>query len=340
MDLRKNAGMAGLLLFGIFGIAGGAAAAHAQTTRLRTLTYEPGQGEWLEEAPPLPGTPAGDLYGIRRLNVEKKYRAALAASKAFAKNYGEAEPLYPESLLAEAEALIGRNDFDAAHERLQSFLNLYGGMAIAADALRLEFVVAEAYLRGVKRKLWGVFRVSGVDEAYKILDEIVSDHPESNMAELALKAKADHLFRTGEHALAELEYARLMREYGQSRYHPYALRRAADAALASFAGVVYDEAALVEAQERYSDIRVRYGAQAGVDEVRNILDAIRQSRAEKDFRIGEYYERTEHLSSAVFYYRGVCKDWPDTIAAAKAASRLELLGAESDFSPAPPMASR
>jgi outer membrane protein assembly factor BamD (BamD/ComL family) len=200
-------------------------------------------------------------------------------------------------------------------------------MALTSEALRLEFVIAETYFTGVKRKVWGIFRASGEDMANQILDEISAEYPESRLGELAVKAKADHLFKTGEHALAEIEYARLLRDYPRSRYHQFALGRSAESALASFAGVEYDEAALIEAEERFNDYRVRYRAAADRDGVGLILDGIRQRRAEKEFLIGQYYERTDHLGSAIFYYQAVRRNWPESIAASKAASRLELLGA-------------
>jgi outer membrane protein assembly factor BamD (BamD/ComL family) len=71
---------------------------------------------------------------------------------------------------------------------------------------------------------------------------------------------------------------------------------------------------------------LRYPGAADRDDVRNVCDTIRAMRAEKDYSIGAYYERTGHLSSAIYYYKSVCTSWPGTIASAKAASRLELLG--------------
>jgi len=297
-----------------------------QQPRIRTLTYEPKQKEWVEQAPPLAGTAEGDLYAIKLQIHDGHYRGALSDLKKFVKKYGKSDATYPEALIAEAEALIGLKKYDKAHKVLQAFLGEFAGMSLTAEALRLEFVIAEAYLSGVKRKVWLVFRLSGEDLAYQILDEISSDHPESPLAELAVKAKADHLFKVGEHALAELEYARLLKDYPRSRYHQFALGRSAESALASFAGVEYDEAALVEAEERYNDFRMRYRSQADRDGVGLILDSIHEMRAEKDFIIGQYYERTDHPGSAVFYYQGVRKGFPGTIAAAKATSRLEMLG--------------
>jgi len=299
----------------------------AQSPRLRTLTYDPQKKDWIEEAPPPEGTAEGDLFAIRTTIKEGHHRRALSAVGRFIKKYGDHDATYPEALLAKAEALIGLKDYDKAHKVLQTFLSEFGGMSLTSEALRLEFVIAETWLTGVKRTVWGVFRVSGVDMAYQILDEISGEYPDQRIAELAIKTKADHLFRTGEHALAELEYGRMVREYPRSRYHPFAVGRTAESALASFGGVDYDEAALIEAEERYNDYRHQYRAAAEAEGVGLILDGIRETRAEKDFQVGQYYERTDHLGSAVFYYRSAKNSYSETIAAAKATARLELLGA-------------
>ena len=230
-------------------------------------------------------------------------------------------------MIAKAKALIGLRDFYKAHVVLTEFLNEFGGMALTSEALRLEFVIAETFLSGTKRKVWGVPLVSGKDLALEILDSLSTDYPDSRFAELAIKTKADRMFADGEFALAEMEYARLLQEYPQSRYDQFALRRSADSALAAFGGVEYDEAALIEADERFEEYRLRYPADAAGEGVELILNDVREKRAEKEFGIGSYYERTGHLTSAVYYYQLILRDWPKTVAAVKASVRLELLGA-------------
>ncbi|MBI4717420.1 MAG: outer membrane protein assembly factor BamD [Planctomycetes bacterium] len=299
----------------------------AEPPRARVLTYDAATQQWVEQPPPPPGTAEGDLYEVRERITEGEYGKALAEAVRFVKNYGKFDAWYPEVLTARAQALIGKRDYQKAHKVLQEFLNEFGGMAHTPEALRLEFVVAEAFLKGVKRRFLGIPMLSGVDLAYGILDQIAADYPQERIAEYAIKTKADHLFSEGEHALAELEYSRLLKDYPLSQYGQFALRRSADAALASFRGVEYDDSALVEAEERYRDYRTRYTVLADREGVGLILDDIREKRAEKEFTIGAYYERTGHLSSAVFYYRLVLKDWPTSIAASKATNRLELLGA-------------
>ncbi len=289
--------------------------------------FDAARGEWSETAPPLAGTAEGEVHEIRTLVRAGKYRQALAMVNRFAKRHGDSHPLYAEVILAKAEAQIGRRDYYKAHLTLQEFLSAYRGMPLTAEALRLEFVIAETFLTGVKRKVWGIRLLSGEEEALKILDEIVTDYSDSPIAELARKTKADYLFRKGEHIAAEGDYQRLVTDYPRGRYHAFGLRRLAEAALAGFAGVEFDEVALAEARERFSDYRARYPARAQAEDVAGVITTIDELAGEKEFLIASYYERTEHLGSAVFYFDSVRRKWPTTIAATKATRRLELLGA-------------
>lgn len=300
--------------------------AQGQQPRSRSLTYDSTRKDWVEIPPPRSGTAAGDLHVIRASIKDAEFRDALSAVKKFVKAYGESDALYPDVMIAKAEALIGRREYYEAHLTLQEFLNQFAGTALTAEALRLELVIAETYLRGTKRKVIGLRLLSGEDLAFGILDEISVDYPESELAELAIKTEADYLFKKGEHGLAELEYSRLLREYPRSRYRQFCFRRSAEAALASFQGVDYDQTALIEAEERYRDYRRAYPEAAQPEGVDLVLDGIREARAEKEYSIGQYYERTDHVRSAMFHYELARERWPDTLAATKATSRLELLG--------------
>lgn len=307
----------------------------AQPQRARTLIFDKKQQEWTEQPDPQLGTPAGDLHAIRKQIASGEFKKALKSTDAFDKRFGKFDPMHPNLLIARAEAMIGLRLYDEAHEGLQSFLKQFGGMSITSQALRLEFVIAEAYLAGAKRKVLRMKLFSGVDRALEILDVISSDYADRRIAELAIKTKADYLFATGDHALAEFEYERLLSEYPRSRYHQIALRRSAESALAEFAGINFDEAPLVNAAERYRDYRVAYRGEAQREGVELILEGIKESRAEKERVIGAYYERTGHAGAAVYYYELVAKNWPDTLAATKAASRLQELRSEEPSQPAP-----
>ena len=327
--IKRTLPSAGMAAWFLIGLSIAQVAAGAPAPRTRTLTFNAEKQEWVETAPPPPGTPEGDLFRIREMVSAGQHRPALSAINRYIKTYGESDAFYPDMLAARAQVHVARRDYQKAHGVLQQFLNEFGGIALTSEALRLEFVIAEAFLAGAKRNFLGLPLRSGVELAYSILDEISAEYTSERIAEYALKTKGDHLFRTGEHELAELEYSRLLREFPRGRYHQYALRRSADAAIAAFRGAEYDDSALIEAQERYEEYHTRYAVAADRAEIAVVLDNIREQRAEKDYLIADYYERTDHLSSAVYYYQTVLRDWPDTLAATKAANRLELLGVQS-----------
>lgn len=297
-----------------------------QDKRSRTVVRDPGSQAWVEVVPPEPGTPEGDLHTAREHLLTGSSGAAVKAVDRWIREHGTSHALYPDALLIKSQAWIAAHKFDEAHDLLTRFLNEFDGTSYVTEALRQEFVIAEAYLGGARRKFLGMRIMPGDDVGLRILDDMTANFPNDAHAELAIKTKADYFLRRGESALAELEYTRLLNEYPQSRYHAYALRRAADCAQAVFVGPEYDEAPLIEAQSRFEEYARRYPQQAAEEGVPGIFVAIREARAEKLVKTAEYYERARHPKTAVFYYQLAVRDWPGTQADAKARRRLDVLG--------------
>lgn len=298
----------------------------AQSTRTRTLKLDPEGGDWVEVVPPPEGTSEGDLYLIRRANKAGRFRESRAGIKRFIDQYGEADEFYPAVLVERAAAKVGQEDYYAAHLDLQEYLNQSVPGELTDEALRLEFVIADVFLTGVKRKFAGLRILPGRDIAFRIYDDIASQFPDHEFAPLAIKQKADYLFNQAQDfEFAQLEYERLLREHPGSRYAPEARLRIADTALAGFGGVELDEAALIDAEERYRDYLAQYPVTRAAEQIDTILDDIADKHAAKEYTIGRYYERKDHIGSAIFYYRSVVDRWPDTVAAVQARTRLALL---------------
>jgi len=290
------------------------------------LVYDPETGRWVEPVPPEPGTEAGDLQIARDLLARKELKKARKALRNWLATYGYDSPRRPEALF-----LLGRVEFESgnyirAHERYQQIIGEFPGTEHAERAVRAELVIAEMFLAGKKRKVWKILRFGAVDEALDILDDIIANNPKSDVAEQAIKIKADYYFRTGQYDLAEDEFARLAREYPRSRYERYALLLSARSALASFPGIDFDDAPLIEAAERLRQFQEKYPEHAQAEGVSQLLEKIRNTRAQKEYRIGRYYERTKHYDAAAFYYRSVMTHWPQTTWAGLAESRLLELG--------------
>ncbi|MBN1490769.1 MAG: outer membrane protein assembly factor BamD [Phycisphaerae bacterium] len=290
-------------------------------------TFDPETGQWLEMARPEPGTEDGDLDLARQALAREDYTAAREQTEAWIETYGGAADRYPEALYVSATALLGLGDYRAAYDAYSALLNDFPGSVFAERAVAAQFRIGEQYLDGQRRKAWrGLLRVRDYDKGLEIMDDIVANHGGTDLAELALKTKADYYYRKGEFELAEDEYARLARDYPQSRYEPYALLQGAQSAMASFPGVNFDDAGLVEAEERFVQFRDRYPALAEAKQVPVILEQIRATRAQKEFVTAEYYIRTKQKRAAAYYFRSTIQHWPGTTWAAQAEARLVAMG--------------
>jgi outer membrane protein assembly factor BamD (BamD/ComL family) len=308
---------------------GRAYADQTPTTRPHQLRFAPKQSEWIELPKPEPGTAAGDLAAARAALAEQQYGKARKLIRAWQKSYGSSSEFLPQALLLEARAEKGLRNYYDAYQVLDRLISDFRATEAADDGVVELFNIAEVYLSGVRRKLWGMRLLDASELALDILDRITAEFAGTRLAELALKTKADYFFQRGDFPLAELELARLLQEYPESQYRRYAMKLSADAALASFTGVRFDDAPLVEAEERYRMYAREYPDDAGG--VSPILETIRERRAEKELEIGRYYRKIDEPEAAVFYFESVQAHWPDTAAAAQAVDAIRAMEGHADF---------
>lgn len=298
--------------------------------RAERLTFDPTLDRWITAPEPIPGTEDGDLDIVRQYTAAEDFRTALKAVQRWVKLYGETAPRYSEALFLEGNAHLGLGDYRAASKAFQKLLDDYPGSPYAERALSAQFRIAEQYLAGKRRKaMWGLLRIKDRDGGIKILDDMVVNYSDTPLAEQAQLAKANYYYERGEFELAEDEYARFARDFPRSRYQPKALLWSAYSALASFPGIEFDDASLIEAEERFRQFMRSYPAHAEQLDVPVFMEQISATRADKTNAIARFYERTRQPNAARFYYRATIERWPNTPAAAEAQGRLVALGAGS-----------
>lgn len=300
------------------------------------LTFDEKTGRWVRTPDPVPGTEDGDLDIARQWLAREDYAQALEVVDDWIDTYGEESLRHPEALYVKATAHLELGDYRAANETYQKLLDDYPGSEYAERALSGEFRVAEQYLAGKRRKaLWGLLRVRDREGGIKIMDDIMANYSDTPLAEAAQLSKAEYYYSRGEFELAEDEFATFAGQFPNSRYHQYALLQSARSALASFPGVKFDDAALVEAQERFGQFRRLYPEASQQQGVPVLMDEIAAKRAEKSYDIGRFYERTGQHGAARYYYRATVRRWPGTPAGVLAENRLVAMGEPSISPPAP-----
>ncbi len=297
----------------------------SQTRFAERLVYDPQTSTWVREEPPEPGTPDGDLSLIRAELARSEYKDAAKHLDDWVKKYGPDSPRLPEAEFLRGQAAFLNHRLMRAHQVYQDVLNNWPGSEWAEKSMRGELIIAEAFLSGKKRRVLGMPLVQAHDEGIEILDEIIINQPHHPLAEQAARVKADYYFRTGEFELAEDSYAQLARNYPGGPNAREAMLQSAYAALASFPGVQFDDAALIEAEERFLQFKRAFPLYAQDDEINQLLENIHAKRAEKEFQIGRYYERARKRGAAIFYYELIQSDYPQTNWATLARSRLASL---------------
>ncbi len=294
--------------------------------RAEQLEFDPQTGRWVEIEPPEPGTPEGDLAIARRHLADGSVGKARRGFKRWLTNYGEGHVLGRDARLGLAAAEIAGRKYHKAHTILEPLAAEFGTDEITIQAVEMEFVIAEVFLSGTRRKWLGMRILAAEELGIKILDNISANYPETDLAEKALKTKADYYYQRGDFARAEDEYAYLISSFPRSQWLLEANLYRAQATLARFPGTEFDDGALIEAEERFLRFRSEFPQAVAPHDVDLILEDIRNRRAAKEFEIGQYYVKVGKVQAGVFYYRSVIDNWPGTLADTRAQAALAEMG--------------
>ncbi len=323
---RRSSSRSGALLASLF-VCWAAATLCAQEPQYRERqVLDPESDEWVDQTPATQPGPADDLGQARAWLAQGKPSKARKLLGEWIKQHPDDERYY-EAVLLLGETYFESRDFWKAAEQFQTVAENSSG-ELFHQANRRCVDAARAFLSGQKRIFWRIFRVPAYDDGIEILDRVWERAPGTRLGELALKLKADYYFDHGEMDLAQDEYANLVKQYPSGKYVQLAALRTAASAEAAFPGIRFDDHPLIEAETRYQQAQAAYPAYAQRENVGQRLDGIRQHRADKDLEIARWYERVQQPGAAEFYYRLVLRDWPGTLAATEARSRLRALGVE------------
>ncbi len=287
---------------------------------------DPQTGEWVAEEVAPEEAPADDVAQARAYLAEKKPDKARTLLKRWLKANPDDERTNEATFLLGETYFESRDFWQAVKQYSTVAENASGELFQLANQRCVD--VARAFLSGQKRIVWGILRLPAYAEGVELLDRAWERVPGSRLGELAIKLKADYYAGHGDLDLAQDEYANLAQQYPSGRYVQFAMLRTAECAEGAFPGIKFDDRPLLEADERYRQVLSAFPTYAERERVAEHLEGIRQQRADKDLDIARWYERTRQPSAAEFYYRQILQDWPDTLAATQARTRLRTMGVQ------------
>ena len=91
-----------------------------------------------------------------------------------------------------------------------------------------------------------------------------------------------------------------------------------------YQGGYYDSGPLKKAGEVADQALVQFGAELGAERPRVIeaKNKIVEEMANRDWMIGQYYDKRKYYRAARFYYESILREYPQTAAAGAAQTRL------------------
>ncbi|MGA2265341.1 MAG: outer membrane protein assembly factor BamD [Phycisphaerae bacterium] len=292
-------------------------------------------GQWVNLPAPAQGTPEGELSLVRHYMDRGQYGSAVSAADRYLKLYNDPNSREEVMLLA-GESEVKRGRLFQGYERFEKQLAEYSGGRFADRATEHEFDVADDFLAGRKRVVWGFIYLPARDEGLDILSRIAERSPGTPVAERAMLRIAADRYARGEWTESADAYDHYVNLFAKGNKTDEAMLKGAEATYRSFTGVAYDETPLIEAEQRYRDFAQRFPISAKQADVDATLEQIRATRAHKLLEEGRFYARTDKPQAAAYTYKLVIDMYPQTDAAEQARAALEGLPSKQAVIPSPP----
>lgn len=239
------------------------------------------------------------------------------------------------ALFLMADALYQEGDRLRSFYYLDELMDEYPSSPLFYRALEKQYQIADAYLRGYKRRFLLMPIIPAEDEAIEMLYRIQQRSPGSPLAEIALLRTADYYFANSDYDLAGDAYGAYARNYPRSPEIPRVLLREAFANFAQFRGLRFDATPLVNARAQLVDLMGRYPELAARENLPALVERIDRTFAQKILVTADFYQRTSEPRAAAWNYEFLIKTYPNSPEATTARNRLAKLPASARSGPEP-----
>ncbi|MBU9889087.1 MAG: outer membrane protein assembly factor BamD [Candidatus Omnitrophica bacterium] len=238
---------------------------------------------------------------------------------------------YPKSRFApEAEYRLGTlyeesSDYVKAHKAYQSLIKSYPQSERFDEVIEREYQIGMIFLSGKKGKLMGLEIRPSLPLAIEVFQKIVEAAPYGTFGDKAQFNLGVAYQRSRRYDEAVEAYQTLIDQYPKSELVQQARLQMTEASFEKSSVETLDQSALDAAARQAQGYLQRYPDSedaAKALEIRNQVDSL---NAEKNYRIGLYYEKDNYLESALIYYRDTAKRYPETAWGKKAAEKLSAL---------------
>jgi outer membrane protein assembly factor BamD (BamD/ComL family) len=218
-----------------------------------------------------------------------------------------------EAMWLRANALFAMKQYYQAFEQYEELLTQYAGSPHYRDALLKEIEIAELFLGGERRRIWGLpLMIRADSEGLEILRKVYEHQPAGDLAAKVVLRIAEYHWTKNNWLEAEDYYDKYCREYPNTEAAPFAELRRAKCALERCQGARYDTTCLQLAYDRLKQFEAKFPDAAEKENVAGTLAVIRSQQAEALYQVAARYHRASQPLAAAFYAERLRERFPDS----------------------------
>jgi outer membrane protein assembly factor BamD len=246
------------------------------------------------------------------LMVKKEYISAIGILRGIIASNPESE-LAEESQINIGRAYYMVGDYKNAFRAYEQLIEQNPGTRKLKELLEKEFQVGVAQMKGDE------------NGAIKVFEKIIERNPLGFIAADAQVKIADSYYQLRRFEEAEDSYLRVMENYPNSEWVPYAQFRIPYCKLSNIRIQERNYDLLAQSHHGFEEYMANNPQGALVPITKKIIAEIDIAMAERDYQTGQFYLRRKRPDAGALYFESVIKEYPNTEWAAKAKGKLEML---------------
>jgi len=285
--------------------------------------WTPKTGKWINPKTAARPTPkeqfdfAKGLYEIK--NYEEAKREFKKVLKIYPKSLEASESQYYLGLIEEAQGNLYE-----AYQAYQKVIDKYPFSERIQEIIEREYKIGERFMSGEKRKTMGV-TLPVETPAIEIFTKVVENStygPLAPAAQYKLGLVLKGLLRYYE---AEEAFNKVISIYPNSEWVAAAKFQIAICRAAASRSPDYDQWATKEAKEKFEEFVREHPDAVLSREAENNIAQLKEKEAEANFNIGCFYEKQKAYGAAKVYYSDIINNYPNSIWAAMALERMQIM---------------
>ena len=283
------------------------------------------QTGWIGPGGAVKDTPGEQLAWAEAFFNRQDYKCARDEFKKLLKVYRDS-PEAPDAQFYVARSYEEEGDYYKAFKEYRKTIQVYPSTTRFEEILEREYQIANYFLAGKKRKVFGVAALLPArDKAIEIFQAIVDDGPFSEHGQLAqYKLGLAHM-ALGDYEPAVTAFEAVLSKFPDSPLVDDARFQIAQASLKGTFRAGYDQSPTDLAIRELDSFIKEYPDSELAGDASTKLAQLKERRAQHEYGVAQFYERRRHSGSAVVYYEAIVQRFGQTSWGPKAAARLQIL---------------